>query len=157
MQLVAIPLSLVNSIIPPTIAELHAQGHKQKLERVLRFTATVVVLPALAVITLLIIFAGDVLKIIFGDFYSTGAPVVVIMAIGQLVNLITGSPGVLLAMSDRQNSLHASQSYRWNDRCVHERLVYYKIRSNRCGHRVCSWIVNSEHHYGSFMLAWFRH
>lgn len=105
MQLVLLPLSLVNHVIPPMVAELHARGQRQRLVQVLRVSATFAAIPALAVLAVLMVFAGDVLGLIYGDYFRDGAVVLVIMALGQAINVFTGSPGVLLSMSDRQATL----------------------------------------------------
>ncbi len=105
MQLVVLPLGLVNHVIIPTVAELYAQGRKQELERVLRFTATIAALPALIMFVVLTVFAGDVMRLVYGEYFYSGAPVLAILVVGQAINVLTGSPGVLLAMSDHQNLL----------------------------------------------------
>ncbi|WJW75307.1 lipopolysaccharide biosynthesis protein [Thiohalobacter sp. IOR34] len=105
MQLVALPISLVNHVIPPMIAELHAQGKRGELERMLRSTATLAAVPALALLSLVILFSGEVLRILYGEYFAAGAWVLVIMAAGQAVNVLTGSPGNVLAMCDQQGLL----------------------------------------------------
>lgn len=105
MQLVLLPLSLVNHVIPPMVAELHAKGQRDRLVQVLRVSATFAAIPAFVVLAVLMVFAGDVLRLIYGDYFQAGAAVLVIMALGQAINVFTGSPGVLLSMSDRQATL----------------------------------------------------
>lgn len=105
MQLVVLPLNLANHVIIPTVAELYAQGRKQELERVLRFTAIITALPALIMLAVLTVFAGDVMRLVYGEHFYAGAAVLAILAVGQVVNVLTGSPGVLLAMSDYQHLL----------------------------------------------------
>lgn len=105
MQLVVLPLNLANHVIIPTVAELYAQGRKQELERVLRFTAIITALPALIMLAVLTVFAGDVMRLVYGEHFYAGAAVLAILAVGQAVNVLTGSPGVLLAMSDHQHLL----------------------------------------------------
>ena len=109
VMLVSLPLTLVNHVIPPMVAELFTRQRKAELERLLRSTASMIALPALLLLTLLLVFAGDLLRLVYGDFFRAGAPVLAIMAAGQAINVWTGSPGVLLSMSDQQGRLmHAS-------------------------------------------------
>lgn len=105
MQLVLLPLSLVNHVIPPMVAELHAKRQRDRLVQVLRVSATFAAIPAFVVLAVLMVFAGDVLRLVYGDYFQAGAAVLVIMALGQAINVFTGSPGVLLSMSDRQATL----------------------------------------------------
>lgn len=105
MKLVELPLSLVNHVIPPIVAELFAQQNRERLERLMRATASATALPALILLVLLFVFAGDVLAFVYGEYFRSGSAVLAIMAAGQAINVWTGSPGQLLAMSDQQRML----------------------------------------------------
>lgn len=105
MKLVELPLSLVNHVIPPMVAELFGQQNRERLERLMRSTASVTALPALLLLVVLLVFSGEVLAFIYGEYFRAGAAVLAIMAAGQAINVWTGSPGVLLAMSDQQRML----------------------------------------------------
>lgn len=105
MQLVLLPLSLVNHVIPPMVAELHAQGRQQQLMQVLRVSATLAAVPAVVVLSALMVFAEEILQLTYGEYFRNAATVLIIMAAGQAVNVLTGSPGVLLSMSDQQGML----------------------------------------------------
>ncbi len=105
MQLVVLPLGFVNHLIPPMVSELHAQGQSGKLERLLRGSATAAAIPSLLVLALLMLAAVPLMKLIYGDFFAGGGAVLALLAAAQGVNVLTGSPGVLLAMSDQQRLL----------------------------------------------------
>ena len=105
VMLVSLPLTLVNRVIPPMVAELFTRQRKGVIERLLRTTASVIALPAMLMLVLLIVFGGDVLQLVYGGFFRSGAPVLAIMSAGQAINVWTGSPGVLLSMSDQQGKL----------------------------------------------------
>lgn len=105
MQLVLIPLSLVNNVIPPTVAQLYTQGRHERLEQVMRASASLAALPALMVLVLLILFAEPVLVALYGEYFGAAAILLAILAVGQGINVLTGSPGVLMAMSDQQQIL----------------------------------------------------
>lgn len=102
VQLVVMPLVVVNKMISPMVAELYARQDNPRLERVLRMTATAAAVPAMVLVVPLVAAAGPVLGVLYGDYYTQAANVLVIMAVAQGVNVLTGSPGILLAMSDRQ-------------------------------------------------------
>lgn len=105
IQLVGIPLMLVNNLIPPMVAHFFAREELHRVEEVMRTTAVVAALPALAAILLLIAVAGPILTLIYGSYYAHASDALSIMALAQGINVLTGSPGVLLAMSDRQPAL----------------------------------------------------
>jgi O-antigen/teichoic acid export membrane protein len=105
IQLVAIPLVLVSNVISPSVTALFAQRDLTRLERVMRTTATAAAVPALLVAVTLVFAAGPVLVLLYGDFYAQAASALIIMTVAQVINVLTGSPGILLAMSDRQTVL----------------------------------------------------
>jgi len=102
-RFVVIPLLIINSVIPPMVAQLFAQNEMQSVERVLRLTTTVASIPSIVIVTLLGIWAAPVLSALFGEFYAGGATALLILLFAQLINSLSGSPGVLLSMSGHQS------------------------------------------------------
>ena len=100
--LLEMPLIIVNSVIPPIIAELYSQGKYQQVQRVLQKTATLVSIPAFFVFCLILLFGGEVLGVTYGASYKEAYIPFVILAVGQFVNVLTGSPGILLTMSGHE-------------------------------------------------------
>jgi O-antigen/teichoic acid export membrane protein len=99
---IATPLIVTNAFLPPIIAEMHAQGKKEDLEHVIRSTAMIAGIPAFIAL-LIVFFWGDIiLGIIYGDYYRQGALVFTMMGVGQLVNVWSGSSGMLLNMTGHQ-------------------------------------------------------
>ena len=102
VRLISLPLIIINAVIPATIAQLYARGEHEQLENVLRGTATIAGLLALPVLILIALTGPFLLASLFGDFYARGAPVLMILCGAQMINVLTGSPGILLMMADRQ-------------------------------------------------------
>lgn len=92
-------LSVVNTIIPPLIVHLHVDKQKEKLEQVLRTTATIAAFPALAVLLCYILFGGWILETVFGEYYRSGETVLMITSLGQVINVFVGSCGYVLIMT----------------------------------------------------------
>lgn len=105
--IIAMPLTIVNSVVPPIMARLYARGMKQQLEKILRTIATLSGLPLVIIILVLIPFGGTVLKLLFGSFYEAGALAFTLLCIGQIVNVWMGSPGLLLVQAGKQQILFA--------------------------------------------------
>jgi O-antigen/teichoic acid export membrane protein len=101
-KFVVVPLLIVNSVIPPMIAQLVAQKKMEQVEKVLRATATVAGIPSVLIVLIFFIAGSDILSILFGDFYAQGSDVLMILVFAQAINALTGSPGVLLMMSGKQ-------------------------------------------------------
>jgi O-antigen/teichoic acid export membrane protein len=101
-----IPLILqsVNQIFAPVIADLHAQARKDVLERLFQTLTKWVLGLTLPLACVIIAFAIPLMRI-FGRGFEAGWPVLVIGAVGQVVNCGVGSVGYLLLMSGNQRRL----------------------------------------------------
>ncbi len=92
---------LLSAVIPSSVAELYAKEQKQELENMLRATALLSTLFALGMALLFWVFGGQILSAIFGASYAVAAPVLAILAIGHIVNALTGNCGILLIMAGK--------------------------------------------------------
>lgn len=102
---VATPLIIISQVVPPIIAELHALGEREQLERALRTVSTLAGLPAAAVLLAFAIAGGFILSIAYGPFYSGAATVLVILSCARLVAVCTGSSGATLMMTGHQRTM----------------------------------------------------
>jgi len=101
--LVSQPLILINLLVPPYIAELYAKGETKRLERILRQTAALAGIPASIVLLAFIFFGGPILGFVFGDEYSAGWAILAILSVAKLINVLTGSSGITMAMTGHQH------------------------------------------------------
>lgn len=111
LRLVAIlimPLTIVNAVIPPMVADLYSQNSINKLQSLLQKTATLISIPSFVVFVFIIIFGADALGYIYGEHYRNAFVPFVILALGQFLNVLTGSPGVLLTMSGHERVVMVS-------------------------------------------------
>lgn len=101
-----IPLVLqsVNQIFAPVIADLHARGQIEVLRRLFQTLTKWVIALTLPLALVVIAFSPQLMRI-FGPDFVSGWPVLVIGAVGQLVNCGVGSVGYLLLMSGNQKRL----------------------------------------------------
>jgi O-antigen/teichoic acid export membrane protein len=91
LQLLAgLPLHLVNLTVISSIPELHAGGHRRRLQRMLRVAASVALLPTLLMLLTFVIAGEPILGAIFGMFYRDARWILVILVAGQLVSTWTG-------------------------------------------------------------------
>ena len=97
--MMAMPLSLVNAVVPPIIAEMHAQDRRRDLERTLRMVSTIGGIPAVAVLLVFIFSGKPLLGLVYGEYYRQAAVVLAILSMGQLVNVWSGSCGFALMMT----------------------------------------------------------
>jgi O-antigen/teichoic acid export membrane protein len=105
VRMVAIPLMIVNLVVPPFVAELYSTGDRRRLMRMLRGTATLAGIPAVLVLMTFIVFGAPILGTLYAEEYRQGALVLAILSIGRLVNVWTGSCAVALSLTGHQKVL----------------------------------------------------
>ena len=110
-SLVSFTMNAVNSVIGPRLSTAFYANRRKELSGTIRFSALVGFVPAFLVF-LIILFFGESLLYLFGDEFIASWPILIILALGQLVNSMVGSCGLLLNMSGQQ-TLHAKISVLW--------------------------------------------
>jgi O-antigen/teichoic acid export membrane protein len=88
----------------PTVAELHARGEREELQRLLTKAARTVFFVSVPVAVAVIVLAGPVLGL-FGNDFGAGTTTLRILCIGQVVNLATGFAGTTLIMTGAAGQL----------------------------------------------------
>lgn len=99
-QLVVLSLTLVNMVIAPYIVRAHREGDKDLLQNLAKNSARGSFILALPIAVTLIFGGERLIRLAFGEDYSSISywPIVII-ALGQLVNVFFGSVGHFLSMS----------------------------------------------------------
>ena len=97
-------LQSVNQIFSPVIADLHTRQEHAMLGRIFQTLTKWSFGLTLPLAAVMIMFAPALMRI-FGRDFEIGWPVLVIGAIGELVNCGVGSVGYLLLMAGRQREL----------------------------------------------------
>jgi len=107
VSLVLMPLLIANAVVPPLISEMFARDELSRLESALRKVATLAGLPALLSLVVFLFFGDQVLVLLFGEFYKAGGVVLIILSLGQMVNVWAGSCGLAMALTGHQLYLMA--------------------------------------------------
>ena len=97
----ALVLSSVNTIAAPKFAELYSKNDMRNLRKLAQNAARLTGITAVPILLGFIIFAKPLLSI-FGSDYANGSTVLIIIAIGQFINMATGSCGFLLIMCGQE-------------------------------------------------------
>lgn len=95
---IIMPQASFNAMFAPTIAELHSQGERQKLEAMFKVVTKWVITFSLPIFWIVTLFSTALLSIGGKDF-SPAWPLVVAFALGSMVNVGTGSVGYILLMT----------------------------------------------------------
>lgn len=105
VTLISIPLSIVNMVMQPFIAEQNTLNRRGDLERVLQAAASMAGLPG-TMLLFVFAFEGDyIMGMIFGEPYKVGGTLLAIFSLGHIVNVWTGSCGNVLIFTGYQKTL----------------------------------------------------
>jgi O-antigen/teichoic acid export membrane protein len=110
VTLIALGLSSINAVIMPNVARLYKSGDLVSTQALLTKSVQLSTLVSLPIIFLLILFGKFAIEIIFGTDYLEAYPILVILCLGQLVNVLMGSVGVVLSMTGNEKSALKSLS-----------------------------------------------
>lgn len=102
LAIVSFPLVIANSVLPPLISELYERRELPRLERMLRTTATVTGIPSLLIVGAFVVGGERLLSLIFGATYAAAWPALVLLSVGQFVNVWVGSCAMTLVMAGRE-------------------------------------------------------
>jgi O-antigen/teichoic acid export membrane protein len=105
VKIVILPLAIVNAVIAPHIATLYAQERRRELQLMLRASATLASIPALLALLMFTLFGGPTLALVYGDYYRGAAPILVLLSLGQMVNMWTGSCAMILTMTRHEMAM----------------------------------------------------
>lgn len=94
-------LTSVNSIAAPKFSELYSQGDLQGLSTTAKKSAAMMTAIATPILLVFIVVPEDVMRM-FGDDFKKGGVLLAILAVGQFINVATGSVGYLLMMSGNE-------------------------------------------------------
>lgn len=100
--LVSFGLVASNSIMAPIIASKYSSGEHRDLQLLLRISMMIIAPVGIATIIVLVIEADYILSL-FGSQYSEAKTALVVLLVGQAINLISGPTGYMMNMTGNQN------------------------------------------------------
>ena len=101
------PMQVMGAVLPPAIARLHAEHEMLSAGRLVRMAAGVALVPSLVVFLAVLVFGKSALAMIFGHYYAASFPFLVVIGVGQMVNLAGGAWQVVLPMTGRRMEMLA--------------------------------------------------
>jgi len=96
----SVMMASINTIFSPFISQLFHQHQLRRLNDLFKTVAKWTFTLSFPIYLALIFFAGPILSM-FGQEFKNGAPALVILSLGWLVNSCTGSLGVMITMTGR--------------------------------------------------------
>src|SRR5215212_795573 len=105
---VAMPLLIVNLVLPPIVSEMYAQGRTGRLERTLRTFSTLAGVPSLLVLLVFMLLGEPILGLVYSKpIYSslTAVLVLLILSAAKLTAVWSVSCGLVLQFTGHQRSM----------------------------------------------------
>lgn len=103
-SLTSFVLIAVNSIAAPKFAAMYSQGDMEGLKKIALWSVRLMLLAAIPVLAFMLIIP-EWLMGLFGPEFRIGATALIILALGQFINVATGSVGYLLSMTGHEREL----------------------------------------------------
>lgn len=103
-MLVGLLLSAVNSVLAPKFAQLHVKGETAALARLVQMFTLLLTLALLPLYLGVLGFAPQIMGL-FGPDFTRGGMILVILATGQMSNVVCGPVSYLLLMSGHERDL----------------------------------------------------
>ncbi|MDH3378723.1 MAG: polysaccharide biosynthesis C-terminal domain-containing protein [Gammaproteobacteria bacterium] len=100
-QLAAFGLMAINGVLPALIAGHFAKEERSHLQELVSYAAIATFVFSFFTTVIILLFDRQIL-VLFGVEFTEAAPALRILAVGQLINAMTGSVSVLLAMTGHQ-------------------------------------------------------
>jgi O-antigen/teichoic acid export membrane protein len=101
----------INAAIGPYLSRAYEGKDFLRLQRILKSTSRLIFIMGIPFFFLFLIGGEKIIIILFGQEYKSSFYPLIILCVGQLINLIIGSVGLLLSMTDNQNYLMKNNLY----------------------------------------------
>lgn len=98
VQFVFMPLLVINAVTPPMISELWAKKDLSRLQKVFSYSALMGGVPCLVILTIYMTLGGEILSVVYGEFYEQGGIILTILSCGYLLRSLTGASEITLMM-----------------------------------------------------------
>ncbi|MCS0496882.1 flippase [Ancylobacter sp. MQZ15Z-1] len=102
---IGIILTLMNVVLAPAISRMYHSNAHDELRRLARRSMIFVAGSSLPLVLICIFYGRALLSIIFGSPYVSAYMVLVALALGQMVNVLVGSVGLILNMTGHEKDV----------------------------------------------------
>lgn len=102
-MLVPLSLIVVNAVAAPQVVRLYAAGELEKLQHIARTSARTAFALTIPLVVLMLAAGNWLIELVFGVEYGDAYPAVLILLLGQIVNVSCGSVNMLLNMAGMEH------------------------------------------------------
>lgn len=102
VTLVTLGFTSVNLIIGPKVARLYRSGDMNSTQALLTKSVKLNAIFSLPIVIILIFLGERFIRILFGDQYAASHLILIILSVGQILNICFGSVGLVLNMTGNE-------------------------------------------------------
>ncbi|WP_258546890.1 flippase [Psychromonas sp. B3M02] len=102
VALISLSLSAINMVIMPNVARLYKEGDLEATQMLLTKSVRLSCLVSLPIIFILVFFGDFLINLLFGSEYLKAYSILLVLCIGQTVNVLMGSVGLILNMTGNE-------------------------------------------------------
>lgn len=100
--IISLPLLVANNVIMPLVAKHHSNDNKQDLTTLIQYAVTITSVLSISLLTIYAIAGEWMLIFLFGAEYGTAYIMLIIIGCGHVINVLSGSPAIILAMAGKE-------------------------------------------------------
>lgn len=96
--LVSFGLLVLNAVLAPYIVSLYETGDRVRLQNILTKSARIALFLSLPLVSVYVLWGDTFVALLFGEEYLPAVAVLIVLTLGQLLNVAAGSVGLVLNM-----------------------------------------------------------
>lgn len=97
-------MQISNSVLTPKIAEMYHSGRKGEMQLMIQQVTKWLSILGIIVLLIVVLFGRSILRL-WGEEFADAYYILVVLSVGQFINILTGPVGNLLAMTNQENIL----------------------------------------------------
>ena len=102
---VALPLTVVASVLPPFVVRLWAANDETRVNSLMAASATLITIASVALCAIVVLFGESILSLLYGPFYAGAATILTLLAIGQVGAAAAGLSIQTLVLMGQQSTV----------------------------------------------------
>lgn len=108
--LLVAPAVIVNEVLPPIISQLHASAQLKRMEQIVRSVSGLLLIPMTGLLVVLLFGGKPLLHLLFGTYYENAYPMLIVLCLGQVINIATGAWQAVLPMTGGRHQILSSSA-----------------------------------------------
>lgn len=103
ITILSIGLAAMNVIIGPILARYVAENNESEIQKTLKSSVRIATIIYIPIIFIIVFFRTEIIVLLFGDEYVRSSKLIIILLLGQTLNVLVGSVGLVLQMTHNES------------------------------------------------------